>query len=184
MGLRKNVVEADNWFELHAFSISRVMEIVFGLIWGIDAALKFRPEFIYNYSMLIAEGGKMQPQWFSGWFTMWANITSSNPALFAYFIIACESLLALSLILGIARKIGYGLGFIFSLLIWSIPEGLGLTYGPSATNIGSGIIFALVFVFLALISSIYGPNKYTVDFYIEKKLHVWKDIAEIRHFFT
>lgn len=180
MKLGGKVLMADNWFSANAFAISRLMEILFGLVWAIDATFKFQSSFITQFSSLIAGSIRGQPAWLSGWFSLWSNITMSNPAFFAYFIAVLETLLAISLILGIARKLGYGGGFFLSLLIWTVPEGFGGPYGPSSTDIGTGIIYAFVFVFLAVISSLYGANKYTLDYYIEKKFKKWKTIAEIR----
>ncbi|MDE1846695.1 MAG: DoxX family protein, partial [Candidatus Micrarchaeota archaeon] len=144
------------------------------------AFFKFQPAFSAQFTDLIAGGASGQPGWLSGWFAFWSAVTASNPAAFAHLIAILEGLLALSLILGVARKIGYGGGFIFSLLIWAVPEGFGGPYGPSSTDIGTGAIYAFVFIFLAIISSLYGPNRYTLDYLLEGKLPWWKSVAEIR----
>ncbi|MDE1825506.1 MAG: DoxX family protein [Candidatus Micrarchaeota archaeon] len=180
MGLNRKMLAADNWFSSNAFALSRVMEILFGLVWAIDASFKFQYSFVAQFSNLISSAAAGQPGWLAGWFGMWVAITSAHPALFAYMITMLETLLAISLLFGIARKIGYGGGFILSLLIWAVPEGFGGPYGPSSTDIGTGVVYAFGFVFLAIISSLYGPNKYTLDYFLEKRIPGWKSVAEIR----
>ena len=98
-----------------------------------------------------------------------------------YMIAFLEFMLAVSLILGLGRKIGYAGGFILSILLWAIPEGFGGPYNSGVAEIGTGIIYAIVFIFLAITSSIHGRNKYTADYYIEKKADKWKYIAEINY---
>jgi uncharacterized membrane protein YphA (DoxX/SURF4 family) len=169
-----------NWFSVNAFAIARLMEILFGLVWAIDASFKFQASFVSQFSSFITGAAEGQPAWLAGWFTLWSNITASNPALFAHGIAILEALLAISLIFGIARKLGYGGGFLLSLSIWAVPEGFGGPYGSGSTDIGTGIIYAFVFVFLAILSSTYGPNKYTLDHFIEKRFSKWKSIAEIK----
>lgn len=180
MRLRGRVMAADNWFSRHAIGVSRSLEILFGIVWGIDASFKFQPAFVGAFSSMMKSLAAGQPTWLSGWFNMWANMTAGNPAFFVYTIAALELILAIALVFGIARKLTYGGGFILSLLIWAVPEGFGGPYGPSSTDIGTGIIYAFVFIFLAIVNSLYGPNKNTIDYLIEKKAKWWKSVAEIK----
>ncbi|PSN88978.1 hypothetical protein B9Q00_03185 [Candidatus Marsarchaeota G1 archaeon OSP_C] len=60
-----------------------------------------------------------------------------NPTFFVYLVGTLKVVLAISLILGLARKLAYIGGMAFSLLIWSVPEGFGGPYGPSSTDIGT-----------------------------------------------
>ncbi len=180
MRLGGRVLASDNWFARNAASISRALEVLFGFVWGLDAAFKFQPVFVDTFSSMIQGAAAGQPSWLSGWFALWSSVTSSNPAFFAYSIAAVESLLAVALVFGIARKLAYGGGFLLSLLIWAVPEGFGGPYGPSSTDIGTGIIYAFVFVLLAVVSGLYGRNRYTVDYLIEDRFGWWKSVAEIK----
>jgi uncharacterized membrane protein YphA (DoxX/SURF4 family) len=173
-------VTLDNWFARNADKLKTVMRVVFGLVWLIDAAFKFQPSFAYYFSSLISSTAAIQPSWLSGWFSFWASATSVNPALFAYSIALLEAFLAFCLIAGFLRKFAYTIGFFYSLILWSVPEGFGGPYGPSSTDIGTGIIYAIAFVLLLLINSITGPSKYSIDRLIEQKWPSWKRIAEIR----
>lgn len=173
-------VALDSWFVRNLQPLKTGMRIIFGIVWAIDGLFKLKPGFVESFSSLVSNTGSGQPSWLSGWFSFWASTTSSNPALFVYTTAALELALAFCLITGFLRKIAYTGGLFLSLLIWAVPEGLGGPYGPSSTDIGTGIIYAIVFVFLLLVNAAFGPSKYSLDYLIEKKWPGWKRIAEIR----
>ncbi len=158
--------------------IKGALRIAFGLVWLIDAYFKLQNGFLRSFSSLIASGAAGQPQWLSGWFSFWISVTSSNPAFWAYAIAIIELALAISLIFGIMRKVGYIGGFFYSLLIWSVPEGFGGPYGPSSTDIGTGIIYAIVFLLLIAVNAMGGPSRYSLDYKIEKRVRWWRKLAE------
>lgn len=160
------------------YLLKSITRIVFGLIWLVDSFFKFQPDFIKSLPDLIKEGAASQPAWLGGWFNLWVNVTSSNPTPWAYLIGLTELGLAISLIFGFMRKIGYSVGILTSLIIWSVPEGFGGPYGPTSTDIGTGIIYAVVFVLFIVINNLEGPSKLSVDYYIEQKYHWWKLLAE------
>ncbi len=172
LDLRNNSKHKTGYF------LKSILRILFGLIWLIDAFFKFQPDFVKNLPNLIKEGATSQPSWLSGWFNFWVTITSSNPTPWAYLIGLTELGLAISLKFGFLRKIGYSVGIITSLIIWSVPEGFGGPYGPTSTDIGTGIIYAMVFAFLIIINELQGPSKLSVDYFIEQKYHFWKLLAE------
>jgi nitrite reductase (NO-forming) len=168
----------NGFFAKNAVVLKSVSRVVFGLVWLVDASLKFQPGFLQNFSSLIAFSARGQPSLISGWFAFWVNATSANPVFWAYVIAFSELAVAVSLIFGFMRKVGYGGGFLLSLLIWSVPEGFGGPYGPSSTDIGTGIIYALVFLMLMVINALEGTSRYSLDYYIEKKVKWWKSLAE------
>lgn len=173
-------VTLDNWFVRNVQSLKAGMRIVFGIVWAIDGSFKLKPGFVESFSNLVSNTGSGQPSWLSGWFSFWASTTSANPAFFVYTTAALELMLAFCLIAGFLRKIAYTGGIFLSLMIWAIPEGFGGPYGPSSTDIGTGIIYAVVFIFLLLVNAAFGPSKYSLDNLIEKKWTAWKRIAEIQ----
>lgn len=131
-----------------------------------------------NLPVLIQQGADSQPAWLSGWFSFWINITTPNPQPWAYLIALTELGLAFSLIFGFMRKTGYIVGVITSLVIWAVPEGFGGAYGPTSTDIGTGIIYAFVFLLLMDINAMEGPSKISLDYYIEQRFAFWKMVAE------
>ena len=99
---------------------------------------------------------------------------------FAYLIAVVETLIALALIAGFARKITYSAAIVFSLLIWATAEGFGGPYTSGASDVGTAIIYAVVFAALLALSYYAGPSRYSADYYIEKKINWWWKVAEMR----
>ncbi len=159
-------------------TISGAVRTAFGMAWGIDAYLKWQPDFFNNYASYITGIVSGQPAWLMPWFNFWSNLILLNPNLFAWLTRIIETLIALGLLFGFARKYVYLLGGIFALLIWSIPEGFGGPYAPGATDVGAGLIYVLVFLALIEISYVKGKAPYSVDFYIERKFPAWRHVAE------
>ncbi|MDE2217304.1 MAG: DoxX family membrane protein [Planctomycetota bacterium] len=166
------------FFYRNSIRLSIVARIVFGLIWLIDAYFKFSPDFTQTFQGSIQNGANGQPAWIAGWFALWSNAMSTNPAFWASVIAFSELAIAMVLILGFMRRIGYGGGFIYSLMLWSVPEGFGGPYSSSSTDIGTGIVYAIVFLMLMIINAIEGASKYTLDYYLEKRISWWKNLAE------
>ncbi len=171
---------ADNWFVRHVAALKSAMRVVFGIVWGIDGALKFQPGFADTIVSQISDAANGQPGWLQPWFSFWSQTVSANPAFFATTIGASEVALAVALIFGVLRKIAYTGGFFLSLVIWSVPEGFGGAYGPGSTDIGTGIIYAFVFLCLMILAATYGPSRWSLDDRIERRWPAWRRIAEFR----
>ena len=167
----------DNWFVNHLSTLKTILRVSFGIVWMIDGALKFQPGFSLLSNIQSAASGA--PAWLAPWFNFWINMTNVNPTFLTYSIGAIELALALGLILGFLRKIVYIVGFLYSLVVWSVPEGFGGPYGPGSTDIGTGIIYAFVFALLMIVNAGFGPSKLSLDYLIEKKLPSWRRLAEI-----
>ena len=82
-----------------------------------------------------------------------------------------EPALASALILGLLRKVADTFGFFLSLVIWSVPGWFRGPSGPGSTEIGTGLVYAPVFVHLLLIDATFGPSRYSLDHAIERR---WK----------
>jgi nitrite reductase (NO-forming) len=83
-------------------------------------------------------------------------------------------------IAGFARKITYIAAAGFSVLIWATAEGFGGPYTSGASDIGTAIIYAVFFLGLLALSAYSGPARYSVDYYLEKKIPWWWKVAEVR----
>lgn len=171
---------ADNWFVRHVEVLKTAMRVVFGIVWGIDGALKFQPGVAESLSGMISDVGQGQPGWLQPWFTFWSQTVSANPAFFATSIGLLELALAFALVFGFLRKLAYTGGFFLSLVIWSVPEGFGGPYGPSSTDIGTGIIYAFGFLFLLILNAAFGPSRWSLDALIERRWPPWRRLAELR----
>ncbi|MDG6970868.1 MAG: DoxX family protein [Nitrososphaerota archaeon] len=173
-------VALDNWFVKNIDTLKVALRVVFGMFWLIDGMLKFQPGVVEAFSGMIRDASAGQPAWLSGWFSFWASATSSNPGFFVYSTGALEVALGLCLMFGLLRKVAYTASFFLSLVIWSVPEGFGGPYGPGATDIGTGIVYALASLLFLIVNAFFGPSRYSLDFIIERRLPGWKKIAEIR----
>ncbi|MHB1907450.1 MAG: DoxX family membrane protein [Nitrososphaerales archaeon] len=173
-------VSLDNWFVRNLFKIKTALRIVFGIMWGIDGALKFLPGTVDSIVSMINSAGQSQPSWLLPWFNFWSATVASNPSFFVYSTGTFELLISFGLIFGFLRKITYTASFLLGLVIWSVPEGFGGPYGAGSTDIGTGIVYAIVSIFLLLMNGTFGTSRYSLDYYIESKISWWKRLAEIR----
>ncbi len=165
-------------YSLWAYIAAAAIRTAFGLVWAIDAYLKWQPAFVANYLSYITGIVNGQPQWLLPWFNFWVNVIQPAPNLFGWLTRIIETGIALGLLFGLGRKWIYILGGIFALFIWSIPEGFGGPYEAGATDVGPGLVYFLVFVALLALNHILGRSPYSVDFYLEKIWSGWKHIAE------
>jgi nitrite reductase (NO-forming) len=155
------------------------VRVGFGIVWAIDAGLKWRTSFRAGYLGMLTDARKGQASWLHPWFNFWIDLQRPRVTFFAYLVAAVETLIALGLILGFARKITYISGAVFSLLIWSTAEGFGGPYTAQSTDIGTGIIYALVFIALVAMAAQFGASRYSLDWYIEQRVPWWHRIAEV-----
>src|SRR5262245_29199750 len=156
------------------------LRIGFGVIWLIDAVLKWLPGFKDGYMDTIMGTRDGQPFWLRWWFDFWINLQHPAVTFFWVLVAAAETLIALALITGFARKVTYIAAIAFSLLIWSTAEGFGGPYTSGASDIGTAIIYAVVFAGLLALSYYAGPARYSADYYLEKKISWWWRVAELR----
>lgn len=170
----------DSWWVRSTPQLKVVFRVLFGVIWGIDGSLKFTPGLVSAFPQMVSDAAQGQPAWLSGWFSFWQAQVSADPALWVYSTGIFELVLALALCLGILRKLAYTGGILLSLVIWAVPEGFGGPYGPGSTDIGTGVIYAMVFLMLMVISATYGPSTWSVDYYLERRWPWWARLSEIR----
>jgi nitrite reductase (NO-forming) len=166
---------------LHGGVIRRVeiLRLVFGLVWMIDAYLKWQPTFIHGYAGDVAAAAHGQPDWLRPWFRFWRQLVAHDPRLFAYATAVIESLIALALLVDLARRAVYLGGAAWSLAIWVIPEGFGGSFLAGATDIGTAIMYTLVFAILYSLETLpAATGAWTLDRQIERKVGWWHTIAE------
>ena len=156
------------------------LRIAFGIIWLIDATLKWLPGFKDSYMETIMGIRDGQPGWLRWWFDFWINLQHPAITFFWGLVATVETLIALALIAGFARKVTYIAAIVFSVLIWSTAEGFGGPYTSGASDIGTAIIYVVVFAGLLALSYYAGPARYSVDYYLEQKISWWWRVAEVR----
>lgn len=153
--------------------------VVFGIIWGVDATFKWTPAFRREYLDLLEHAAQRQPAWLHPWFQMWVGLIAPRVGFFADATAVIETVIALALILGFARKAAYLLTAVFSFLIWSTAEGFGGPYTAGSTDVGTGIVYALAAVFLLIINATAGTSRYSLDAWIERRVAWWPAVAEV-----
>ncbi|MDA8069464.1 MAG: DoxX family membrane protein [Actinomycetota bacterium] len=130
-------------------------------------------------SLLMGESAG-QPEWLHWWFRFWIDLQHPDVTLWAYLAAVIETGIAVALILGFARKLTYIGAIVFSLIIWSTAEGFGGPYTGHSTDVGTAIIYALVFLALLAFDYECGPSRLTVDRWLERRFSWWLRLAEVR----
>ncbi len=157
-----------------------VLRIGFGLIWAIDASLKWLPGFRNSFGQTLNGLADGQPRWLKPWFDLWGGIGHTEAILFAYLIAVTETSIALAVIFGFARKTTYIAAAGYSFMLWAVAEGFGGPYRSGATDIGTGVIYGVVFVGFLVLCAYTGPDRHSVDYYLEQRIPWWWRIAEMR----
>ena len=155
------------------------VRVAFGMVWLADAVLKWLPAYRTNFLDQLRAGAQGQPRWLHPWFHLVVRLVSPRIALFAYGTAIVETLLALALLAGFARKFTYMGGAIYSLLVWATAEGFGGPYSGSSTDIGAGIIYTVVFLALLVVNARSETSRYSVDRLIERRWAWWHRVAEV-----
>jgi thiosulfate dehydrogenase [quinone] large subunit len=165
-------------FKLYISRRIAAVRILFGVVWVIDAVFKFEPAFWHHQALIgyIKAVDMGMPSWLNPWFHTWFRIIGAQPTFYAFLILVIETLIALSLIFGVARRLIYAIGVPFSFLIWSVGENFGGPYSPGSTDIGAGFIYVIVFLLLYFADSIVTPS-WSLDPLIEKHISWWHFIA-------
>jgi len=157
-----------------------LLRIGFGLIWLVDATLKWLPGFRSTYFAAVTGVAQGQPGWLKWWFDFWVRLQEPRPTVFAYVVAVFETLLAVAIIVGVARKITYIASALYGLGIWAVAEGFGGPYVTGSTDIGAGIVYAVVSVGLLTLCYYAGPSRWSVDSLLERRISWWWKIAEVR----
>ena len=101
------------------------LRAAFGILWAIAAFLTWRSAFAVNYVGYVQNASHGQPAWLQPWFTLWLSLITPAAGIFVWVTRIVETLIAIGLLFGLARKWIYIVGALFSLLIWSTAEGFG-----------------------------------------------------------
>ena len=134
------------------------VRIGFGLIWLVDAAFKWSPDFRTGLLGMVKGAGDGQPSWLHGFFHFWLVTIQPHPYVWAYGVAAIETLIAFALIFGFARKVTYIATIFTALGIWAIAEGFGGPYNATSTDIGAAVMYAVVALALLVLQLQFGPE--------------------------
>lgn len=153
------------------------LRLLFGGILAVDATLQFLPgappQLAY---LLVVAAGQNQPA-LSWWFSYWASVIAGDPGLWWYGTGVLMAFLATCLILGVARRLAYVVGFLFSVMLWAIPNGFGGPYAAPNTDIGAGLLYAVLFLILLQVDSVSGSARLAADATLERRWPRWRVIG-------
>ncbi len=157
------------------------LRVLFGAIWLADGLLRFYPgtssQLSYWMVVMIEDG---QPPWLMGWFSFWAGIVAGTPAFWWYGFGLIELALGFCLVTGFLRRPVYLLGLVLSLFLWTVPQGFGGPYGPGSTDMGTGILYAVIFIALLHLDSVSGPPRFTIDAILGWRWPAWHRLVQVR----
>lgn len=128
------------------------LRIVFGVVVAIDAAYKWVPAFRTDtlhsqFARHLAEiNTPVEHQWIALW--SWVANHYQNP--FGFSVAVIETAIAIGLLTGCFTRLVCLLGAIFWLGIWTSAEGMGLPITAGQTDIGTSIMYTLLFIALYL----------------------------------
>jgi len=154
------------------------VRLLFGAIFANDAVLKWLPGYRKTYISQLKAAAVGQPSWLHGWFHFWIRLQSSAPTFFATLPGVTETALALVLVFGIARRAGYSLGIIYSVLVWAVGEGFGGPYISGSTDVGTGIVYALLFLTLLTFAPPARRERMSADHLFISRWPWWRVLAE------
>jgi uncharacterized membrane protein YphA (DoxX/SURF4 family) len=169
-------IRLDNWFVRNQDPLRTTLRVILGVVLLIDGSLKFQPGFVAGFSV----PSQTSPAWLDPWFSFWSSQVSANTALWVYMTGAFELGLGLALFFGFLRKVAYSLGIVLMLLIWAVPESFGAPYGPTSTDIGTGVVYAMLLLALLLFDAMLGPGRYSLDGAIVRRWPGWARVSEVQ----
>ncbi len=167
-----------HWIAHHYDLIKAFARVVFGIFWLSDGIFKFVFDSSSQLIGAISNSAIGQPSFLQPWFSFWLWLVSLSPHLFRISIGGIEILMGIFLILGFLRKPVYVIGLLFSLSLWAVGEGFGGPYGPGVFDIGTGIIYAMVFLSFILLSVIRPTKDFSLDSIICKHFRNWVKYSE------
>ena len=157
------------------------LRILFGSIWMADGLLRFLPgtysQLSYWQVVMIEDG---QPPWLTGWFSFWTGIIAGTPAFWWYGFGLMELALGFCLFTGFLRRPAYLFGLALSLFLWTVPQGFGGPYGPGSTDMGTDILYAVIFVALLHLDSVSGSPRFTLDTVGGWRWPAWQRLVQAR----
>lgn len=153
------------------------LRVLVGAILAVDASLQFLPGAPPQLAYLLVVGAGQEHPSLSWWFSYWAGVIAQDPGFWWYGTGVLMAFLAACLILGVARRLAYVVGFFFSLLLWAVPNGFGGPYAAPNTDIGAGLLYAVLFLVLLQIDSVSGPARLAADAALERRWPRWRVVG-------
>jgi hypothetical protein len=153
------------------------LRLAVGTILAVDATLQFLPGASPQVAYLLVVGAGQDQASLAWWYSYWAGVIAQDPGFWWYGTGVLTASLATCLILGVARRIAYVVGFAFGLGLWAIPNGFGGPFVAPNTDVGGGLLYALLFLILLQADSVSGPARLVGDGFLEHRWPRWRLIG-------
>lgn len=128
--------------------------MLFGLLWAVDAILKWQPYFLTHFMEQLTQATQGQPAWIIAFIQFVVAIVHLiGPFPVAIIVAVMETLIAASLLTGRWLKLFVPFGLFYSLAVWVTAEGWGGPYNAAGTGVrgdvtGNVIIYVFIFLYL------------------------------------
>ncbi|MDE2276291.1 MAG: hypothetical protein KGK09_08350, partial [Burkholderiales bacterium] len=128
--------------------------LLFGLLWALDAALKWQPGFLTQFMAQLTPAAVGQPAPIAAYIhAVVALVGWIGPLRVAVLTALAETLVAASLLSGRAMRWSVPLAALYCLAVWTSAEGFGGPYGLAGTGvrgdvIGNVLIYVYLFAYL------------------------------------
>lgn len=122
--------------------LAGVLRILFGVVWAIDASLKWRPDFLRGQVFAHQFGihDQITTPVIRQWIDLWQYIAALAPTGMGVATAIVETLIAVGLLTGTLCNVVYVGSAVYSFGIWSAAEAFGLPWSAAgATDIGPSI---------------------------------------------
>ncbi|MDA8360395.1 MAG: hypothetical protein M0Z44_00110 [Gammaproteobacteria bacterium] len=124
-----------------------LLRLLFGAICLINTVLEANGPYVTGFLDSILKRAKGQPAVLHQYIhAMGAVVSTLGPDNVAVAMVVINGLLALSLLTGVALRPLARLGILYNLILWSTVGGFGGPYTAGATDPGTAIVYALVFL--------------------------------------
>jgi thiosulfate dehydrogenase [quinone] large subunit len=146
-----------------------LLRVAFGLVWAVDAALKWMPGFIEGQTLPdeLGRGVEVSTPVVHEWLRLWNGIGLADPALSAHVIAVVETLIALLLVTGFLSRTAFIGSALVSLGIWTGAEGMHLPwFRDGQTDLGPSVGY--VVASLGLLAAQAGST-WSVDAVLERR---------------
>lgn len=150
--------------------LAGVLRIAFGVVWAIDAALKWRPDFLHGrvFAHQFGIHDQITTPVIRQWIDLWQYIAAVAPTGMGVGTAIVETLIAVSLLTGTLLNVVYVGSAVYSFGIWSAAEAFGLPWSAAgATDIGPSIGY--IIAALALLAAP-GNAMWSVDSVLRPRL--------------
>ena len=150
--------------------LAGVLRIAFGVVWAIDAALKWRPDFLHGrvFAHQFGIHDQITTPVVRQWIDLWQHIAAVVPTGMGVATAIVETFIAVGLLTGTLLNVVYVGSAVYSFGIWSAAEAFGLPWSAAgATDIGPSIGY--IIAALALLAAP-GNAMWSVDRVLRPRL--------------